>query len=222
MPTIKFTDTTAKVPEAFYPTPAKRAIPEWLKNLAPYYEHGGREQQTAKRCLPLLDAVMTGYTIYTTADIRITQTDGDPYFEWPHGLGIQFHAGAQVETHPRVRFETPKFMNPWAIRTPSGYSCLFIPPMNHTGLQFQAFAGVVETDSYFAPVNFPFLLDDPKFEGVVEAGAPIVQVFPFLRETWTHSIEVGMTREIDQVNQKHASKFKNSYRRFFRQGMSFD
>lgn len=222
MPTIKFTDTTGVVSEDYYPTPAKSAIPEWLKNLKPYYEHNGRAQQTAKRCLPLLDAVMTGYTIYTTADISITQTDGDPYFEWAHGLGIQFHAGAQVETHPRVRFETPKFMNPWAIQTPSGYSCLFIKPMNHTGLRFEPFAGVVETDSYFAPVNFPFLLDDPKFEGVVEAGTPIVQVFPFLRETWTHIIEVGMTREIDQVNQKHSSKFKNAYRGLFRQGMSFD
>lgn len=219
---IKFTDTTGLVPEVFYPTPSKKSMPEWLKNLPPYYDFKGKEEQTAKRCLPLLDSTMLGYTIYTTADIRITQTEGDPYFEWSHGRGIQFHAGAQTMTHSKTRFQTPKWMNPWSIETPQGYSCLIVSPVNHDELPFQIFAGVVETDSYTAPIHLPFNLTNPKHEGVVDAGTPIAQVFPFQREEWQSVISVGMTQEIEQVRQTIASVFKNGYRKFFRQGMSFD
>jgi hypothetical protein len=218
---IVFTDVTAKVPEAFYPTPSKMAMPEWIKKLQPYYEWGGREQQTAKRCLPLIDAVMLGYTIYTTADIRVTQTNGDPYFEWSHGLGIKFHAGEQTETHAKTKFQTPKWMSPWAIKTPRGYSTLFTSPLNHDNLPFEPFSAVVETDSYIAQVHIPFLLSDSKFDGVVEAGTPIAQVFPFAREDWNMRIKVGMTFDIDQVNQTISSKFKNAYRIFLRSGNSF-
>lgn len=219
---IVFTDVTSQVPEAFYPTPSKIAMPEWIKKLQPYYEWQGKEEQTAKRCLPLLDAVMLGYTIYTTADIRVTATEFDPYFEWSHGLGIKFHAGNQTQTHAKTSFQTPKWMNPWAIKTPPGYSSLFVSPLNHDSLIFQSFSGVVETDTYEAQVHMPFLLSNPKFTGVIEAGTPIAQVFPFARESWKMKVELGMTKEINQTQQLIASKFKNAYRKYFRSGVSFD
>lgn len=224
MPTIKFTDTTGQVPEIFYPTPAKKTIPEWLIKLKPYDhdKNTNKPIRTAKRCLPLLDAVMLGYTIYTTADLYITPTEFDPLFEWSGGLGIRFHEAEQTSTHSRTEHQTPKYMNPWAIETPHGYSTLFTSPLNNDKLPLIVFSGVVDTDTYTAPVHFPFIVADKKFSGLVPAGTPIAQVFPFLREKWDMQIELGMTRKIDQVNQTISSKFKDAYRHFFRVPKSFN
>lgn len=219
---IVFIDATGKVPEAFYPTPAKMAIPEWIKNLHPYYNNNGKEGSTAKRCLPLLDAVMFGYTIYTTADIRITQNPNGTSYEWPHGLGINFHDGRQIETHKKTNYEIPKWMNPWAIKTPPGYSILFVEPLNSDNNTISIFSGVVDSDKYVAQTNLPFILSDSKFQGIIEAGTPIAQVIPFRRESWSMKIERGQNSEIEESNEMIARKFKNSYRFFFRAKKSFN
>jgi hypothetical protein len=56
----------------------------------------------------------------------------------------------------------PKFHNPWTIRTPRGWSCPFAAPLNRPGRVVEVLAGVVDTDTYAAPVNLPFvaLADD--------------------------------------------------------------
>lgn len=220
MPTIKFTDTTGLVPEDFYPTPSKLHIPEWLKRLAPYSD-AGKKNQTAKRCIPMLDAVMSGYTIVTTEDISVEQTDSTPIYHWAEGLGIDFHPIDQADTHERVSAPIPKWLNPWSIETPRGYSCLFVPPLNNERLEFVPFSGIVDTDTYIPVVNFPFLLADPNFDGTVPAGTPIVQVIPFKREAWKMKTVVGNTDAIVRAKRRLKSKFKNGYRRLFHQPKDF-
>ena len=221
MPTIKFTDTTGLVPEDYYPVPSKFHIPEWLKRLAPYSDEK-QNDQTAKRCIPLLDAVMSGYTIVTTEDIKVEQTETTPFYRWANGLGVDFHQLDQVSTHSRGHTPIPKWLNPWSIQTPRGYSCLFVPPLNSDGLAFTPFAGIVDTDTYLPVVNFPFVLSDPSFEGLVPAGTPIVQVIPFQREAWTMETAVGNTEEVTRAMRRLRSVFKNGYRRLFHQPKAFD
>jgi len=221
MPTIKFTDITGLVPEDFYPTPSKSHIPEWIKHLQPYSDEN-KTYQTAKRCIPMLDAVMSGYTIVLTEDIKVEQTDTGPYYSWPHGLGVKFHRPEQARTHSKVQNPIAKWENPWSIETPHGYSCLFVSPLNNDGLPFTPFAGVVDTDVYTPLVNFPFLLTDPTFEGIVPAGTPIVQVIPFRREPWTMAIAIGNTEKIQRSSRRLHSVFKNGYRRLFHQPKSFE
>ena len=38
-----------------------------------------------------------------------------------------------------------KFVNPWVVKTPPGYSALFVPPLNRIETPFTFFSGVVET-----------------------------------------------------------------------------
>lgn len=219
MPTIKFTDITGEIAETYYPVPAKQTIPEWLKNLAPYMDKdfrvtGANEtNQTAKRCLPMLDAVMMGYTIRLTHDLVVTEENGAPYFTWPNGLGIDFHSPKQAPTHEAGQrgYAIPKWLNPWAIETPPGYSTMFIPPLNGDESVITPFSGVVDTDSYFAPVNFPFSLEKD-FTGLIHAGTPIVQVIPFKRETWNMTVEHGRTDRIARLQSATRSVFRNAYR----------
>lgn len=219
MPTIKFTDITGQVPKHLYPVPGKQSIPEWLKNLTPYlgkeFQPTGPNQtnQTAKRCVPMLDAVMTGYTIRLPHDLAITEEEGAPYYTWPTGLGIEFHSPSQVSTHEAGQrgYAIPKIMNPWGIQTPPGYSSLFIPVLNGDPSPITPFAGVVDTDTYVTPVNFPFILE-PDFNGIVHAGTPIVQVIPFRRESWRMEVTDGNTDEINRVKATLKTVFRNAYR----------
>ena len=229
MPTIKFTDITGQVPEQFNPIPAKLAIPEWLKRLAPYLPAdendtrprfrvlGNREtNQTAKRCLPMLDAVMAGYILPLSHDVDVTRTVGMPSFQWFTGLGVGFHSPEQLSTHEAGKGEygIPKILNPWAIETPAGYSCLFIPQLNSDKTVVSPFAGVVDTDQYYSPVNFPFQLAE-SFTGIIPAGTPIVQVIPFKRETWKMEIESGTNQRIARNQNSIFTTFRNAYRNMY-------
>ena len=74
-----------------------------------------------------------------------------------------------------------KFHNYWSIRTAKGWSCLFVPPLNRPNSVVEVFAGVVDTDTYTAPINFPFVATAADGVHVLDKGTPLVQVIPFRR-----------------------------------------
>jgi len=225
---IKFTDITGMVPEQFYPKPASAFIPEWLKQLKPYGEDkkfrtfkAHYSNETAKKCPPMLDAVMTGYVIQTTEDIMVEQRNGAPHFHWSHGLGVDFHVPSQISTHSRSQQSVPKWKNPFGVQTPAGYSTMFIPPVNQDSPLVMPFSGMVDTDTFIQPVNFPFLLTDPNFDGLIPAGTPLVQLIPVKREEWEHSVHSGTTEAIKRANRLKQSVFQHGYKMFFRSPKSY-
>ena len=144
-----------------------------------------------------------------------------PYYQWPYFDPIKFHPVSQAPTHPGRgdlgdQMSYPKWINPWAIKTPKGYSVLFTQPM-HRESPFTIMDGIVDTDTYNAPVNFPFILNDWNYEGMISAGTPMAQVIPFKRESW--QMEMG-TQE-DFISQQKTSNhlrtsFFDSYKNKFR------
>jgi hypothetical protein len=52
--------------------------------------------------------------------------------------------------------------------------------------------GVVDTDTFPVPVNFPFFVRED-FDGIIPEGTPIAQVIPFKRTDWKS--------EVDEENQ---------------------
>lgn len=223
------------VPEEFSPTPASASIPEWYKNIESYV--GGKKEtdgkggtkSTAKKCMPIFDAMTGGYIIYTYCDLFVSQRleygkiSGKKYptFEWPSFDPVAGpHSKSQLPEHP---YDTghemayPKWNNAWAIKTPPGYSCLFISPL-HRETPIIAFPGVVDTDTYSAPVNFPFVLKDPTMEGLIPAGTPIIQVIPFKRESWQMNFGNNeLIEESKKLQKKLRTLFFDSYKKQFRQ-----
>ena len=216
---IKFTDITGLVPEEFYPTPQKNHIPGWLKSLSPYAgdkgfvpSGDGSGKQTAKRCVPMLDAVMTGYSLLLTEDILVENEDGFPFFKWPAGLGIDFHNAGQVGNPNGAPI--PKWNNPFTIQTPMGYSTLIVPPLNETPV-FNIFSGVVDTDSYSGKINLPFKLIRDDWTGIVSAGTPIAQLIPFKRDDWEMEVRDEVDTKFLKDQRKIQSLFKDGYRNLF-------
>lgn len=212
---ILFTNTFGI--ELDLPKPANKFIPEWYKNIDSYvnkekkpYEH------TIKKCIPVYDAITAGYIITLPADIHVSQKDGFPYYMWSNLGLIEFHPVTQAPNHPNTNgFPYPKIINPWSIKTPKGYSVLFVQPF-HRNSVFTIFPGIVDTDNYYAPVNLPFTLNDSNFEGLIPEGTPIAQVIPFKRESW--NMKFGSEKVlIEQKNLtlKLRNKFFNAYRNIY-------
>lgn len=87
-----------------------------------------------------------------------------------------------------------KLNNPWAIRTKEGWSCYFKKPPNNFGCDLEPLEGVVDTDQYDLPVNFPSVwTGSEEGEFLLKKGTPLVQVIPFKRERSTYKVE-----EIDE------------------------
>lgn len=218
---VTFTNVS-NVADNYAPRPATLCVPDWYKR-TPEYVGGdrvfvnGQTPHTVKKCIPVFDAMTAGYMIPTYVDVQVTRRNGRPWYEWPQHSAISFHPIAQAPLHPaKTGVPFPKWSNPWAIRTPRGYSCLFLPPMHHPNGIFTVLPGVVDTDTYSAPVNLPFVLDNPEWEGVIPAGTPMVQVIPFRRERY--KMTIGGPADADQsrrVTTRLRALLYNSYKRQF-------
>ena len=196
---------------------------------------------TIKRCVPMLDSLSLGYVLLTHQDVYVkidapkeeddANDVGGWQFSWRAGVSptkaVEGHAFGQASEHPLASMyggrDVHKWINPWRIETPPGYSTLFVPPMNNPNGYFTALPGVVDTDTYTNCVNFPFVIEKKEWEGIIPAGTPVVQVIPFKRESW--KMEIGVDQEMLEKHQKAELKFKTHiasvYRRFFWQRKEF-
>jgi hypothetical protein len=221
-----------EVPDEFAPVPAGKLLPDWYKNLDSFLggekrtDGKGTSPATAKRCMPMFDAMTAGYIIVTHCDLKVSQVIGEDgeyhaYYEWPSFDVLTFHTRAQLPMHPLdtsdVKDAYPKWMNTWAISTPPGYSCLIMSPL-HSDTPIAVLPGVVDTDSYKATVHFPFVLKNPKFEGIIPAGTPLAQVIPIKRESW--QLAFGKKQEIEEhlsISKRLRVRIYDSYKTQFRQ-----
>lgn len=222
-----------QVADEYFPQPSSRLIPEWYKKTSSYVnskekkvEFSLETNQSIKKCIPVFDILSAGYIIPTYCDLYIKKNDLGQivYLASGNMSAINFHPIIQAPYHPNMnQHPYPKWTNPWSIKTPKGYSSLFIPPVHGGNKYFTILEGLVDTDLYTAPVNFPFVLNDINFEGIIPAGTPMVQVIPFKRDNW--SIELGNNNDfnlaINHSTRLH-SEFFDRYKKMFWSRKSFN
>ncbi len=177
----------------------------------------GGTTATIKKCIPVFDALTSGYLILSPMDVYVSQKEGLPWYEWGAGTSIEFHPIEQAPNHPGFNGAPyPKWINPWAIKTEPGYSVLFVQPF-HRESMFNILPGVVDTDTYISPVNFPFVLKDATWEGMIPAGTPIAQVIPFKRDAFKMEITETADKIMEQAKttRKLRSRIFDSYKNQF-------
>jgi hypothetical protein len=218
---ITFTNTSG-FQDLTAPKPASSLVPDWYKNTESYI--GGDKKPdgqagtkaTIKRCMPVFDAITAGYIIESPSDVWVSIKDGQQYFERSSLNLISFHPIDQAPLHPMKKlYAYPKWINPWAIKTSKGYSTLFVQPFHRESV-FTILPGIVDTDQYFAPVNFPFVINDPQFEGLIPAGTAIAQVIPLKRDFW--KMELGSQEDVAKqanISNKLQTKFFDRYKTMF-------
>ena len=114
-----------------------------------------------------------------------------------------------------------KFHNKWLIKTPPGYSCLFIKPMNRMEERFEIIPGIVDTDEYINLINFPFILRKRDEQFLIKKGEPMVQVIPFKREPWKKWSGFYLEKLHSKTRNLLISKFIDRYKNLFWKKKSF-
>lgn len=182
-------DLAGRIPP---PERAIRFAPDWFRRLD--REMGvpdahGLPGLTVKACLPVTDAFALGYVIPLPWDVAVHVPEDRLAIRlgWTDECAfqpIEQHHPAQIGA-PEYPFEQAmplKFVNPWRIKVPGGYSVLFTQPANRPDLPFTCFTGLVDCDNFATTINFPFLWTGETGDHILPAGTPIAQVIPIRRD----------------------------------------
>ena len=220
------------------PKSAKKFIPEWYKKIPTH----SFPKLNIKGCMPFLDCITAGYTLPLPQDLNLNFNFYNEELK-EYGIRFHYGASrsytndelfkynlnsnASSEHHieqlggrnsfpveKNGKFNFLKILNPWIIKTPPGYSCLFMPPVLNENDYFSIIPGIVDTDKYSNFVNFPILINAdkyPKFNKLFKQGMPYVQIIPFKRESWQSEIKSINNNLIKQKFQNLGSLI-NSYK----------
>jgi hypothetical protein len=220
-----------------YPIPTKLNIPEWYKKL----EHTFLNK-TVKGCMPFLDSLTVGYLLKMPQDLNLRHNVDNKNEKGEfkdsfqtYGLhdysqlliakslnlnsGIDIHPTKQLEGSPLIEKNKNlpfyKILNPWKIKTPKGYSCLFVPPLNNSDDRFSIIPAIVDTDVFPNEINFPIVINGDKYpilETTIKKGTPYVQVIPFKRESWKMIFKSRKQKEIQNSRLFYGLKLFNIYK----------
>lgn len=178
------------------PKPASKNLPDWFKNLSPAVDDledrdlFGNPSMTAKKCLPMLDAMSLGYMIPLVGDLHIQSNRDNTKINVtnPPGMRLcEFHSSKQLGGDNKLGIkhgDALKFINQWVIKTAPGWSTLFVPPLNHFDQPFTCLSGMVDTDVYPKHVNFPAILTSYEVDIHLSAGIPLVTAIPIKRNSF--------------------------------------
>lgn len=202
------------------PKPASKFIPDWYKSIPPTLDSKDRQNRpnlTAKKCLPMLDAMTAGYVIPLAGDLGLKSSEDCntiEVFNPPEIRLAEFHSLHQLGPKaPGMPAPPVKFINPWIIKTAPGWSTLIIPLVNSSleNPHFTCLGGLVDTDKYAKEINFPAIWHTPNFDDYIPAGTPLVVAIPVKRDAITNSSLVrSMTKEeflnIEAIRKKQVSR----------------
>jgi hypothetical protein len=215
---IKFIATEPYMYEiAPKPFPSSQAMPDWWKSMTPYgvsednpdgkklIVENRLSNATYKKCLPMLDALTSGYIIPLWADVQVTQINGEARFTWLTRPDVFLSHGASTRAiRPPTGYtnQVVKFLNPWIPRTPKGYSVMITQPFGFHDNPVYAVPAIVDSDTSTLVVLPPMWVKEG-FEGIIEKGTPMIQVTPFKRESWVAEFDSYKEGEMQVIEDKN-------------------
>jgi hypothetical protein len=213
------------------PFPASQAIPEWWRAMTPYRPseenpdgkkiivRNSSANAGPKKCVPMLDAITSGYIIPLWSDVQVTQVEGNPQISWRVKRNVfELHAdtkgpGVEVEKPEGFSDQVFKFINTWRVSTPPGYSILITQPFGYRQSPFHAIPAIIDSDISTLELIPPLWIKEG-FEGIIEKGTPLVQVTPFKRENWKAEFSYMKDNEYAYLQDKNfGSNLVNHYAR---------
>jgi hypothetical protein len=200
------------------PYPASQSVPDWWKAMAPYTKgpdnpdgkklivNNFESNASPKKCVPMLDAMLSGYIIPLWSDVQVRNVEENrKSLTWRARENVfEAHGfdAANVETPVGYSNQVFKFMNRWRIITPKGYSCLITQPFGYRQTGVQAIPAVVDTDLSSLEILPPVWFAND-FEGILEAGTPMVQITPFKRSDWKAEYSYLKDGEYERIEEKN-------------------
>jgi len=202
--------------------------------------------RTIKGCMPFLETLTSGYLLKLPVDYKVEHgvkkdkegkpvsnmytalntPGGESQYIAARGINIanpNCHPIDQLEGSPFVKqngnLPFQKILNPWRIKTPKGYSCLFVNPLNNPPHDyFHIMSGIVHTDKYPQEVNFPIVINAEKYKAldtIIAKGTPYVQIIPFKRDDWKMTTKSITDIEIKKRGALWSLTFRDIYKNLF-------
>lgn len=203
--------------EDLKPQPAFKCLPDWLKSMPPRRD----DFPTAKRCLPLLDAMYQGYIIKAHCDVDVEIDDKgnmntsytspvDPMSTHRMSTSVEFLQSVDSSfTH------TFKWYSPWTVKTPKGYSCIYTHPANGGIKEIQFMTSRVDTDELNLCVSLVFYVKKGYRRFKIKQGDPLVQVIPIKREEFELDVRAATKEDMfenEKANWNNTLQKENAYR----------
>ena len=159
----------------------------WIDSDKPVIKNYGANQGL-KHCVPFLDAMTSGYMVELWTDIQVERvSESEASITWlvpPDPIVVRSQGSGALIPRPAGHDQTHyAWISQYAVKVPKGYSILLTHPVNRFDLPFTTLTGIMDSDSYFPAGNIPFFLRSD-FEGIIKAGTPIAQLFPYKRDSW--------------------------------------
>jgi hypothetical protein len=211
------------------PVPIKGLLPEWYRKAESSYQRDDKPMPGLKKCVPFLDAMLSGYSLVTPFDIHIRhREDGSLDITWDGPESFKDYVierdHKQGETIPRPAGHLPNhlaFASPWGFKTPKGWSILVTHPLNRFELPFTITSGIIDSDEFGTGGNLPFFLR-ADFQGIIPAGTPIAQIIPIKRADWHHVPNNAGMRHLNPVQALFVRQEGNSYKKKFWHRKKYD
>jgi hypothetical protein len=170
---------------------------------------------TIKQCVPTLEMLGAGYYMPLSSDCFIQQKDNTPTINWSGTVAI-FDAWdpkqvSNFELDENYSNTVFKYHHGWTIKTPPGWSCLFIHPVSYPNLPFRSISGIVDTDIHDGEINVPFIIKKD-FKGILEKGTPMFQIIQFKISDWKSEFDVKKPDQHFFDQEKLYSKLVGAYR----------
>ena len=203
------------------PQSSKKYIPEWFKSMPAEVTtiDGLGSDRTAKKCIPFLDSLTSGYTQELASDVYVdcnTEED-DPIinYRWsgqfrPLSTRREDTKSSNSMPHFPGYYKTEFHWNTfWEPKTPAGYSTFYFHPANRFDLPFITHNGIIDTDKWPITGPIPFVIKKG-FSGLIPAGTPIYQMLFIKRDIWDS--------EQSKYDEFYNKKTSHSVRKFLYDG----
>jgi hypothetical protein len=215
--TLRFigADPKCALNEDLRPTTALSALPEWYKKarlmpkgitkdqLIKGAEAGARPPITFKSCVPFFDAMTCGYVFTLPCDIEIISTDNgctvrvtDPAFTGFIGIREPMEGFHHPEGYYKEHFH---WQTMWGVDAPTGWSVMFVPPLNRYDLPFLSTSGIIDSDASNIVGRMPFFVKKG-YNGIVPKGTPFIQLIPIQRANWASEFDIKNDQELQELS----------------------
>ena len=210
---IKFESYYEEYPNII--VPSKTIIPNWFKNQKP----DKKTETSFKKCIPLVEALISGYLVKLPMDVYVEQTKDGPSISWAQTdnnkdlLGYRLTDSIDNIPAPHGFYKNTFFWKfPVSFQIPVGYSVLFTQPLNRFDLPFLCFSVVIDGGYTLTPgANVSFYIKEG-FEGLIPQGTPIAQLIPFKNESWLAENTKGVIEEGKRSKAKSTLLFSGWYK----------
>jgi hypothetical protein len=214
----------------FPPIAARKVLPGWFKQMAPSIELPPNNSRfpfgiskklrlsnvnaTIRRCPGVISYLSEGYLVPLWTDFLV-QIRGETVYcagsnelakASPHSKDMQYSTMPLPDDYLK---DSVKFINPWKVRTPPGWSVLISQPFYQFENRFTAVPGVIDSDVYHhMHVNTFFRKGDTDHQ--LKMGMPFIHVLPFQRNVLEPEV-----RLMTASDKKRMKKLDFKSKRFF-------